>query len=58
MNMFFKALIRTLIEFVVILLVVIFTLGIVKYISAAAVFIILISVCFLLNLYFNYKDCK
>ena len=55
---FIKALIRTLIEFVVILIAAMFALGLVKYISASAVFIILLSVCFLLNLYFNYKDSK
>ena len=58
MSRFIKALIRTLIEFVVILNAVIFALGIVKYISAAAMFIILLSICFSLCLYFNYKYCK
>lgn len=55
---FLKALIRTLIEFVVILIAAMFTLGLVKYISASAVFIVVLSVCFLLNLYFNYRDSE
>lgn len=58
MSRLFKALIRTLIEFVVIFIAVIFMLGIAKYISAAAAFIVLLSVGFLLNLYFNYRDSE
>lgn len=56
MSRFIKALIRTLIEFVVILIAVIFVVGLVKYIGASAVFIILLAICFLLSLYINYKN--
>lgn len=56
MSRFIKALIRTIIEFVIILIAVIVTLGIVKYISVTAVFIILLLVGFLLCLYINYKN--
>lgn len=56
MNRFTKALIRTLIEFVIILIGCIFTLGLVKYIGAVAVFAILLLACFLLTFYINYKN--
>lgn len=55
MSRFFKALIRTLIEFVVILIVALFALGLVNCIGASAVFIVSLLVCFLLSLYINYK---
>lgn len=56
MSRLIKALIRTLIEFVVILIAVIFSIGLVKYIGAVAVFAILLLVCFLLTFYINYKN--
>lgn len=58
MRRFFKALTRTLIEFVIILLVVIFGIGLVAYFSAGAAFIALIAIGFLLSLYYNYRDSK
>lgn len=51
-----KALVRTLVEFIIILIGCIFTLGLVKYIGAVAVFAILLLVCFLLTFYINYKN--
>lgn len=56
MSRLMKALVRTLVEFVIILIGCIFTLGLVKYIGAVAVFAILLLVCFLLTLYINYKN--
>lgn len=58
MRRFLKALTRTLIEFVVILLVVIFGIGLAAHIGAIATFIVLLAICFLRSLYYNYKDCK
>lgn len=58
MRRFLKELIRTIIGFVVIFIAVIFTLGIAKYISAAAAFIVLLSVGFLLMLYVNFRDSE
>ena len=58
MSRFIKALIRTLILFAVCLLVVIFWIGLAVYFSVGAAFIALIAICFLLSLYYNYKDCK
>lgn len=56
MNILIKALIRTLVEFVIILIGCIFTLGLVKYIGAVATFAILLLACFLLTFYINYKN--
>lgn len=56
MSRLIKALIRTLVEFVIILIGCIFILGLVKYIGAVAAFLLVLAACLLLNLYINYKN--
>lgn len=58
MNRFIKALILTIIEFVILLVVVVSVVGFVMYFSIIGGFFILILACFLLSLYYNYKDYK
>ena len=55
MSRFLKALIRTLIEFVIFLIAILITLGIAKYIIIHDVFIILLLVGFLLCLILKTK---